>query len=137
LKPFEDFCFKNVFSEIRSFGRKQLTAADVAKMRYFRSCQQESFRLMPTNLASLRIMPQDMVLRGYHVPAGTVVMWNNMLLGKDRELWGNPGEPGWQTLEPNYDHYVYVQLHTTLPLKQAGLFKATTPFPGGIRSHDP
>ena len=80
-----------ICSEIESFGHRTLTLQDVVKMKYFRACQQESFRLLPTTNGNLRIIPNDIVLRGYKIPAGTLIIWNTMLLSQDDSIFENPG----------------------------------------------
>ena len=78
-------------AEIQSFGHQKLTAKDIGKMKYFRACQQESFRMLPTTTGNLRVLPHDMTLRGYNIPAGTAVFWSNMLTGNKSEVFPDPG----------------------------------------------
>ena len=77
--------------EIQSFGHQQVTTKDVAQMKYFRACQQESFRTFPIANINMRVLPHDVTIRGYNVPAGTAVMWSPMLTGKKPEIFPDPG----------------------------------------------
>jgi len=47
-------------------------------MRYFQACLRESFRLFPTAPTNTRLLPEDIVLDGYHVPANTFcgIIWD-------------------------------------------------------------
>ena len=76
--------------EILSFGKYELTAQDIGQMRYFRACLQESFRLNPTIATMVRVLPNDSVIRGHRIPAGTMVMWSNAVIGKDPNLFPEP-----------------------------------------------
>ena len=60
-------------------------------MKYYYGCKQESLRLYPATVAGLRVVPKDIVLRGYKVPADTAVMWNYMLIGRDPNFFDKPG----------------------------------------------
>ncbi len=65
--------------EMNSFGNESpLTPQDVGKMKYFRACFKESQRHTPTVEAAVRILPQEVVIRGYTIPKGTLVFipWN-------------------------------------------------------------
>ena len=78
-------------AEIQSFGHDKLTTQDVAKMKYFRACQQESFRLLPTTTGNLRVLPNDVTIRGFNVPAGTAVLWSTMLISANSDIFSDPG----------------------------------------------
>ena len=78
-------------AEIQSFGHQKLTTQDVAKMKYFRACQKESFRTFPITNINLRVLPQAITIRGYNVPAGTAVMWSPVLIGEKSDIFPDPG----------------------------------------------
>ena len=63
---------------------------DVGKMKYFRGCLNESLRILPTIPYMGRLLPEEISLRGYRIPANTFVMWSAILLGKDPILFPNP-----------------------------------------------
>jgi cytochrome P450 len=48
-------------------------------MPYFRACLKESFRLIPTVNGFSRVLPQDTVIGGHRIPAGTMVLWFNVV----------------------------------------------------------
>ncbi|KAI8771952.1 cytochrome P450 CYP12A2 [Biomphalaria glabrata] len=55
----------------------RLTAEKFLKMVYLKAALKESFRLIsPTSLATSRILPVDVVLGGYKIPAGTILYLN-------------------------------------------------------------
>ena len=60
-------------------------------MKFYFGCKQESLRLYPATVAGLRVVPNDIVLRGYKIPADTAVMWNYMLIGRDPDFFDQPG----------------------------------------------
>ena len=76
--------------EILSFGNEDMTAQDIGQMRYFRACLQESFRMNPTIANMIRVLPNDTVIRGYNIPAGTMVTWFNSVIGNDPNLFPEP-----------------------------------------------
>ena len=41
----------------------KLTLQDVVNMKYFKACQQESFRLIPTTMGHMRMLPNDTTIR--------------------------------------------------------------------------
>ena len=43
---------------------------DLQKMTLVRNCVKESMRLNPPIGINLRVIPEDIVLMGYHIPAG-------------------------------------------------------------------
>jgi cytochrome P450 len=77
--------------EINSFGHQKLTTQDIANMKYLKACQQESFRVLPTTNGNLRVLPHDVTIRGYNVPAGTAVFWSTMLTAKNSDMFPDPG----------------------------------------------
>ncbi|XP_059176958.1 probable cytochrome P450 12a5, mitochondrial [Physella acuta] len=53
-------------------------AKALSKMSYLKQCLKESFRLnYPTPSGTLRILPNDIVVSGYRVPAGTAFLLGN------------------------------------------------------------
>lgn len=54
----------------------EITDERLAKMPYLKACIKEAFRLTPTIPCINRILTQDAVLSGYHIPAGTEVFCN-------------------------------------------------------------
>ncbi|XP_066999639.2 cytochrome P450 302a1, mitochondrial [Anabrus simplex] len=56
-----------------------ITAAILSKAQYAKAVLKETFRLNPISVGIGRILPQDTVLSGYHVPKGTVVVTQNQV----------------------------------------------------------
>lgn len=50
-----------------------VTAEHLSQMPYLKACVKESFRLNSTVPGIMRILPKDVVLSGYHVPAGVSI----------------------------------------------------------------
>jgi cytochrome P450 len=72
---------------VLSFGPGKLTVADVGKLKYFRACLNESFRVSPTIAYLGRLLPNDLVLRGHLIPAKTFVMWSAAIMGQDANIY--------------------------------------------------
>ena len=85
---------------------------DVGKMKYFRGCLNESLRILPTIPYMGRLLPEEISLRGYRIPANTFVMWSAILLGKDPILFPNPEKFLPERWIEDKDKVVF--LHTTL-----------------------
>ena len=69
-----------------------MTERDAGKTRYLRACLKESMRVYPTVDAMIRVLPEDLVIRGYNVPKGTLFMWQANILGRDPKYFDNPDE---------------------------------------------
>ncbi|XP_077293996.1 cytochrome P450 family 24 subfamily A member shade isoform X2 [Arctopsyche grandis] len=62
-----------------------ITATDLSKMVYTKACMLEAFRMIPVAFALGRVLEEDMVLSGYHVPAGTFVFCHTMVACQNEE----------------------------------------------------
>ncbi|XP_050393999.1 cytochrome P450 10 isoform X2 [Patella vulgata] len=68
-----------------------LTADNLPKMKYLVACLKESFRLhYPISFGTVRALPVDVVLSGYHVPKGTLIGLNNRRLLLDPKYVKDP-----------------------------------------------
>ncbi|XP_070561097.1 cytochrome P450 10-like [Ptychodera flava] len=56
----------------------EITAGALQKMVYLKGCIKETFRMFPGGLGVSRITSKDMILSGYHIPAGTRVRSNSI-----------------------------------------------------------
>ncbi|KAH9499082.1 hypothetical protein Btru_005662 [Bulinus truncatus] len=79
---------------ISKFGSNELISADeLSHMPYLKACLKESHRLTyPTPLGTIRIMPEDINLAGYHIPAGTCISYGHNVLGHSAEYFADPTE---------------------------------------------
>ncbi|XP_070561093.1 probable cytochrome P450 301a1, mitochondrial isoform X3 [Ptychodera flava] len=66
--------YEEIMSVLPSSGK--ITADALQKMVYLKGCIKETFRQFPTVIGTARVTSTDMVLSGYHVPAGTMVRYN-------------------------------------------------------------
>lgn len=69
---------------------EHLTAKDLSKARYLNACLKESLRMTPTIAAFGRMIPEDIVVRGYTIPKDTFVMWSAEIFGRDQTIFDNP-----------------------------------------------
>lgn len=71
-------------------GRQLQTAQDIETLRYMRDCVRESFRLNPSTGGFQRTLKQDIVLQGYHLPAGTTVSYCSQAFQLDPKYFEDP-----------------------------------------------
>ncbi|KAK7503358.1 hypothetical protein BaRGS_00005279 [Batillaria attramentaria] len=67
-----------------------LTGEMVNQMSYLRACIKESVRMFPINNEISRIAKKDMVVGGYHIPAGTSIHLNNTVLFRNPTYFEEP-----------------------------------------------
>lgn len=68
-----------------------VTSDELSHIPYLKACLKESQRLaFPTPLGTIRAMPKDITLAGYHIPAGTWVNFGHNVLGHSREYFERP-----------------------------------------------
>lgn len=75
---------ERLYTELKSGGK------DVGSCSYLRACIKESFRLSPTVPGVMRILPEDVVLSGYRVPAGIPVFANSLVTCRLEKYFTQP-----------------------------------------------
>jgi cytochrome P450 len=70
--------------------KTNVTSADLAQMTYLRACIKESFRLTCTIPGIMRILPNDVTLSGYKVPAGTPIFANFLVANTSDNNFKDP-----------------------------------------------
>ncbi|XP_076350040.1 ecdysone 20-monooxygenase-like isoform X2 [Tachypleus tridentatus] len=68
----------------------EITSERLARMPYLKACVKESFRLSPTIPGIMRILPEDVCLSGYQVPAGTPIFTQFMVTCQLPQYFPNP-----------------------------------------------
>ena len=82
---------RRVFAEVTEvLGDRAPTPEDLPKLRYTTMVIQESMRLYPPAWAFERAAIGDDEVAGYHVPAGTMLIFCPFTLHRDPALWDNP-----------------------------------------------
>lgn len=62
-----------------------MTAEEMKNLPYLRACIKESQRLEPVIVGTLRRVANNLVLNGYQVPKGTMVVINNHTMCRDEK----------------------------------------------------
>ncbi|XP_071114314.1 probable cytochrome P450 CYP44 [Haliotis cracherodii] len=86
---------QKLFDEIHSVmgDSGPLTEDHMGKLGYLKACLRESFRFIyPTASGTGRIIPKDLVLGGYNVPAGTLIVMNNQRSVRNKKYFDRPDE---------------------------------------------
>ncbi|PFX18324.1 cytochrome P450 27C1-like [Stylophora pistillata] len=83
---------EKVYEEVTSLvgPHGDFTPESFAKLEYIKACVKESMRLHPAAHSWARVLTQDLLLSGYLVPAGTMVIYFNYLSGRSEELFKFP-----------------------------------------------
>jgi len=80
---------EKVYEEVTSLigPHGDFTPESFAKLDYLKACLKETMRLHPVSGGWARLLSQDVVLAGNKVPTGTMVVYNNYLSGRSKELF--------------------------------------------------
>lgn len=71
---------------------ENITADNLAKLSYLKACLKESMRVTPTVTLNSRILEQDVVLSGYHVPAQSHIILNPYCMGVSEKYFKDSSE---------------------------------------------
>ena len=82
--------YQEICNTIGPHGK--LTEATLGRMRYLKACQTESQRLLPASFGSSRLLQSDLVLGGFKVPAGSVVLRVGTSMSRDAANFAEPDE---------------------------------------------
>ncbi len=97
-------------------------AATLAGLEYANRVMRETLRLHPAGVISPREAARDVVVGGYRIPKGTLILWSAHLAGRDPRSW-----PDVLSFDPDrFDHLT--------PGQQATADAAWVPFGRGARN---
>ncbi|XP_075750853.1 ecdysone 20-monooxygenase [Rhipicephalus microplus] len=68
----------------------ELKSGNISSCAYLRACIKESFRLSPTVPGVMRVLPEDVVLSGYRLPAGVPVFANSLVTCRLEKYFPQP-----------------------------------------------
>jgi len=74
---YQQMAYKEIMEVI---GDEPLGEGDVKKLRFLTACMAETMRILPSTRGTEREIQKDTVLGGYHVPKGTTVLMNHMVM---------------------------------------------------------
>ncbi len=87
-------------------GDRLPTSADLARLTYLECVIKESMRLYPPAWAGTRIAQEDVELRGYHLPKGTIVGFSQYLTHRMPEVFADPERFLPERFDPEHgEHY--------------------------------
>ncbi|NP_001036953.1 cytochrome P450 302A1 [Bombyx mori] len=106
-------CQDEMFEELHTLLPKkddEITADVLSKASYVRSSIKESLRLNPVSIGIGRWLQKDIVLKGYSIPKGTVIVTQNMTSSRLPQFIRDPltfkperwmrGSPQYETIHP-------------------------------------
>lgn len=68
-----------------------ITKEIIDEAKYLRACVKETLRFAPITFGTTRMMPKDLVIGGYQIPAGTYITLPNLYLSKEVDThYSNP-----------------------------------------------
>ncbi|XP_032511254.2 cytochrome P450 302a1, mitochondrial [Danaus plexippus] len=103
-------CQEKLYNEVLTLlpsTDSKITADVLAKAVYLRSCVKESLRLNPVSIGVGRVLQNDVILKGYLVPKGTVIVTQNMIASRLPQYLKDPSEfkpERWIRNSPEYEH---------------------------------
>ena len=97
-------------------------ATHLGRLEFAHRLMRETTRLHPAGSISPRMAHRDIVVGGYRIPRGTLILWSPFLAGRDPNTWVDP---------TRFDPDRYLGL---TPAQQAATDAAWAPFGGGARN---
>jgi cytochrome P450 len=79
-----------VAREVAALPERVLEPDDVANLSYTVQVLKESLRLCPPGPTGTRMATRDVVVGGYRVPAGTMLVFGRLAVQRDPTLWNDP-----------------------------------------------
>jgi ecdysteroid 25-hydroxylase CYP302A1 len=92
-----------------------VTTSVLAKAQYTKAVLKETFRMNPVSVGVGRILAQDTILSGYHVPKGTVVVTQNQVSCRQAEYFTDPNKFVPERWIKSHPHYKQVSPYLVLP----------------------
>ncbi|XP_045493534.1 cytochrome P450 302a1, mitochondrial [Colias croceus] len=86
-------CQQRLFEELDTLlpsKNSEVTETVLSKAVYLKSCVKESLRLNPVSIGVGRILQNDIILKGYKIPEGTVIVTQNMIASRLPQYVRNP-----------------------------------------------
>ncbi|XP_064401036.1 probable cytochrome P450 49a1 isoform X5 [Halichondria panicea] len=84
---------ERLYQEIQSvMGERPPTAQDLEAMPYLRGCIKESFRVRTVGHSVLRVLNEDAVIHGYHVPAGVTFLYSSYTASNNNKMFDEPSK---------------------------------------------
>ena len=71
---------------------QRLTETSIGQMKYLSACIKETLRKIPIAGGIARVIPSDLVVGGYRVPAETVLITDLQVSGHDSRHFTDPNE---------------------------------------------
>jgi cytochrome P450 len=88
--PFAPEAHSRAYEEADAVGHFGATPDDLGSLRWIRACFDEAQRMQGVLLAREAVVDDE--IGGYHIPAGTNVLFSGWTLHHDPRWWRNPGE---------------------------------------------
>ncbi|XP_072024768.1 25-hydroxyvitamin D-1 alpha hydroxylase, mitochondrial-like [Amphiura filiformis] len=90
---------------------RTISREDIDSMPYLKAVIKETLRLYPVTLATARILDEDIVIKGYQIPAGVNINTSFYCAGRDPEIFEDPESfrpDRW--LDPNNKPYPFASM---------------------------
>ena len=82
--------YQEILHHIGPAGSSSITPTSLSNLHYLKACIKEAQRLKPIVPISQRALPIDVVIKGYHIPKGTVVVINHEYTSNSPKYFKDP-----------------------------------------------